>query len=352
MSEPTTPRTGRFVTRWPAAIAISAAAAIAVAVIVLAFLWPVVTAEAKDVPLGLVGPEQATSQVESALDEHADGVFDTTTYDTRDEAVDAIEQRKLYGAVVVGTEPEVIVASAASPAVATMLRSLAGTLQAQVSAQLAAAGQDPTSVTVAVTDVVPLVDEDPNGSGLVAIGFPIVLGGMLGGILISLLVAGVARRLTALAVYAVAAGTLVTLIAHTWFGILPGDFLALATGLSLAMLGTASFIVGMNALIGPPGIAVGAILTMLVGNPISAAAMPAQFLVGPWGQIGQYFVPGAAATLIRDLSYFPAADMTQPWLVLGAWAIAGVLLSALGHWRNREVVHIDALEEELPASGA
>ncbi|MFS0792493.1 hypothetical protein [Microbacterium sp. 1P10AE] len=51
-------------------------------------------------------------------------------------------------------------------------------------------------------------------------------------------------------------------------------------------------------------------------------------------------MPGASATLIRDLSYFPAADTTQPWLVLTAWAVVGLVLSAIGHWRSREVVHI------------
>ncbi|WP_051038701.1 hypothetical protein [Microbacterium sp. B19] len=267
-------------------------------------------------------------------------MFAPTTYADRDAAIDAIERRAVYGAVVAGRQPEVLLATAASPAVATALRGVAHGLQAQVSAQLAAAGQNPTAVAVTVTDVVPLVAADPNGAGIVAIGFPLVLGGLAGGILISLLVTGVARRITALVVYAAVAGTAVTLIAHTWFGILPGDALPLVAGVALAMLGTASFIVGLNALIGPPGIAVGAVTTMLIGNPLSAASMPVQFLAAPWGGVGQFFVPGASATLIRDLGYFPAADTTQPWLVLAAWALVGVVLSAIGHWRSREVVHL------------
>jgi len=44
--------------------------------------------------------------------------------------------------------------------------------------------------------------------------------------------------------------------------------------------------------------------------------------------------PGAAATLIRELSYFPAADMLFPWLVLTAWAVGGILLSLVGHFRE------------------
>jgi hypothetical protein len=43
--------------------------------------------------------------------------------------------------------------------------------------------------------------------------------------------------------------------------------------------------VGMTALIGPQGIAVGA--TLLIGNPISAAAQPPEFLPETWGAIDQ-----------------------------------------------------------------
>jgi hypothetical protein len=45
--------------------------------------------------------------------------------------------------------------------------------------------------------------------------------------------------------------------------------------------------VGMTALIGPQGIAVGAIITLLIGNPISAAAQPPEFLPETWGAIDQ-----------------------------------------------------------------
>lgn len=51
-------------------------------------------------------------------------------------------------------------------------------------------------------------------------------------------------------------------------------------------------------------------------------------------------MPGASASLIRDLGFFPAADTTQPRLVLAAWALVGVVVSAIGPWRSREVVHL------------
>ena len=101
-------------------------------------------------------------------------------------------------------------------------------------------------------------------------------------------------------------------ILQGWFGILRGQLLAERAGRRPVAVRHGRVIVGMNALIGRAGIAVGAVLTVLVGNPLSAAAQPLQFMVGPWGAIGQWFVPGASVTLLRDLSYFPDADSDLP----------------------------------------
>ncbi|MET0784726.1 MAG: hypothetical protein ABWY53_10400, partial [Leifsonia flava] len=182
--------------------------------------------------------------------------------------------------------------------------------------------------------------------------FPMVIGGMIGGVLISLLVTGVWRRFAALATYAVVAGLGLTAIMQTWFGILQGDFLLNSVAVGLSLLATASVIVGATALIGRVGIAVGALLTMLIGNPLSAATQPMQFLPGAWGEIGQFFVPGASTTLLRDLSYFPDADATQAWLVLGGWAVAGIVLSFLGHFRSQEVVHVEGALEAPRTTGS
>jgi hypothetical protein len=101
-------------------------------------------------------------------------------------------------------------------------------------------------------------------------------------------------------------------------------------------------ITGFVALMGRPGIARGVVTFLLVANPISAAAIPVEFLAEPWGAIGQWFPPGAAATLLRDLSYFPVADATFPWLVLAAWAAGGILLSMIGHFRTAGGAEPDA----------
>ncbi|UAJ81597.1 ABC transporter permease [Leifsonia sp. ZF2019] len=331
-------------------VVLAVGAAAAVLVVLLAFLWPTVTSSVKDLPIAIAGGSAQVAQVEKQLESSADGVFDITTAATRDDAVKLIETREVYGAIVLGDTPEVLTASANGAAVSQLLGQVAATIQTQANAQAAAAvqqaiaaGKAPAgtvapTITVTVTDVVPLSADDARGLGLSVSSFPLVLGGMLGGILISLLVAGSWRRLVAVVVYAVVGGLGVTAVLQGWLGILQGGFLLNSLAVGLSMFATAAFIVGMNALIGRAGIAVGSVLTMLVGNPLSAAAQPLQFMTGPWGEVGQWFVPGASVTLLRDLSYFPDADASGAWLVLLGWAALGLIGMLVGHFRNQRVV--------------
>lgn len=308
------------------AVVFGVVAAAIVALVALAFLWPVATSEAGDLPVGVVGGQ---------LPESADLPVDPTSLDSRDDAVRAIQEREVYGAYVVGPDGlEVLVAGAGGPAAVSLIQG--------VGAQLAAA-QD---AQVTTTDVVPLSEDDPTGAGLSAMGFPLVLGGIVGGVVISLLVAGVTRRLLALGVYAVLGGTLVAVVTGPLLGILSGHFWLEALAIGVGMLATASTVVGLNALLGAPGIAVGAVITMLIGNPISAATLPYQFIAGPWGTVGQYFVPGAGASLVREINYFPDASHVREWGVLLTWTAVGVLLSVLGHYRSSTPVHLPESELE------
>lgn len=333
-------------TPWSRLLVVGIALAAVLATIVLAFLWPTITASVKDLPIAIAGLSAQVSQLEDSLDERSPGTFEVAAVDDRDAAVDLIETREAYGAIVLGQQPEVLVSSAASPIVAQLLGSLAPVLQAQLAAAAAAQGiVPPAPISVEVSDVVPLASTDARGTVLAASSFPLLLGGMLGGIAISVGVIGVWRRVTALLVYALAGGFGLAGIMQGWFGALQGDYVVNAAAVSLALLAIGGVIVGFASVMGRPGIAVGPILFLLVANPIASAAQPLEFLAEPWGAIGQWFPPGAAATLLRELSYFPRADMLFPWLVLAVWAVAGILLSVLGHYRERGAATSAALEE-------
>lgn len=317
-------------TPWVRATAIALGLVVAVSTIVLAFLWPASTAEVKNLPVALVGPAAQIAAVETALSERAPDTFAFTEATDRDAAVELVESREVYGAIVIGPAPEVLTASAASPVVAQLLAGIAPVMQAKIAAELAAQGiQPPAPIVVEVTDVAPLAEADSRGAVLAASSFPIVIGGLLGGIAISLAIASVWRRVAAVAIYSVGAGLALAGILQGVFGALQGGYLVQSAAISLAILSISGVIVGLVSLLGRPGIPLSVVTFLLVANPISAAAQPVEFLAEPWGALGQWLPPGAAATLLRDLSYFPAADATFPWLVLAGWAVLGLAIAAL-----------------------
>ncbi len=338
---------------------------IVIAVLVMAFVWPAATSKPQNLPVGISGPTDRVAALETALAEQDPAPFTLTEVDSRDDAVAQIESRELYGAILLDG-PEVLVATAASPVSAQALRGVATQLQAQITEtaqaalvaqlqQLGAAlasgqapavppssGAAPEIPQVTVTDVVPPAETDPTGAGLAAASFPLTIGGMLGGILLSLLVAGAVRRLIGLLVFGVTAGALAALVMQTWFGLLQGDWLWNAAALGFGMAATAAFITGMNAVFGRPGLGIGAIITILVANPIAGATAPWQFLPEPWGQIGQFFVPGAASNLLRSLSYFPDAPTAPQWAILACWLVGGVVLTLIGHFRDQADMRVPA----------
>lgn len=352
-------------TRWRITIATAVGAAIAVAVVLLAFLWPSVTSTVHNLPVVVVGEGQEATVLAEQLS--SSGAFSVAAVDGRDAAVDAIESRAAYGAFVPGDAGiETIIASAASPVAAQALSQASATISAtmaqradqaqaaNVQAALATGNLDAVAQAVAatgapqvtVTDLVPLNPDDPRGTGLSLLGLPLAIGGMIGGVLISLLVTGLRRRVTAAAVYGIVGGLGVVGILQGWFGILSGTYLLNALAMGLGLFAIAMTIIGLESLLGRPGIPIGAVLTMFIGNPLSSLTAPKEFLPWHWGDIGQFFVPGATGTLLRDLSYFPNAATTTQWLTLAGWAAAGLLLAVLGRHRDEVALNLPSTLEE------
>lgn len=311
----------------PNAAILSIAGSLIVGLVVLAFLWPAKTMGAHDLPVGIAGPDAAVTAAKDAAQGHGQGAIDFVAAADRDDVIRQIETRETYGGIVLSATapPEVLTAPAGSAAATQLLTGLAAQLQAQVAQQ--AAVQGAVAPTVTVTEVVPLASSDPSGAGLAATSFPMMLGGMLGGVLVAMLVAGPLRRIAALGGFSAATGLVLALVLHTWFEFLQGNFWLNALALGVSILATAAFIVGCASLLGRAGIGIGVVVTMLLANPISAAATPWQFLASPWGAIGQFFVPGASNWLLRSLSYFPAADDAKQWWILIGWIVLGIALT-------------------------
>ena len=350
---------------WLKVIATSVLASLLVALVVLAFTWPTKTMETKNLPVSIAGPEVTVSQFEQSLKDQ--GIETLKQASSREDAERQIKQRETYGAIIFteGAAPEVLTAPAANAAATQMLNGVATQLNAQIQQKALAAktealtqavqaggeqgaqaaaqleqmkvqAEQASAMAVKTTAVVSLSESDSSGTGLAIAAFPLVIGGILGGSFSVLCVNGTWRRFATATLYSVIGGALTALILSTWFGFIPGDFATLWAAFSATYLATASFMIGMGALLVPSaGLGLSAVVTMFIGNPISGATMPSVFLPGAWGQIGQMLVPGASSTLLRSIAYFPEVATSDQWLVLGSWIAFGLLTGVIG-WALKE----------------
>ncbi|TXS46212.1 ABC transporter permease [Streptomyces sp. uw30] len=305
-----------------------------------AFAWPAARTAPRDLPLGVAGPTAATAQVEQQLNRH-EGAFDIHRYADEAAARDAIEDRTVYGAVVVTPQgPELLTASAASPAVAQLL-------QQAVGQQAAAEGTQVKSV-----DVVPTPANDPRGAALNSSVLPLALAGMAAGAVVTLLGLRGIRAVGALAGVAALIGLVAASIAHSWLGVLSGDWWAEAGVLGLTTLAVSAAVAGLAALVGTAGVGIMAATIMLIGNPFSGAASAPQMLPEPAGAIGQWLPPGAGTTLLRSVSFFDGAAATGPALTLAWWAALGLGAVLLGAaLKARGTSTEPATERELATVG-
>jgi hypothetical protein len=310
-------------------IARARAAALTLALVVLQFVmvaayaWSVTSAAPRNLPVAVTGPHAVVVAMTSRIEAAQPGAFRFIPAASTAQAEADITGRVAYGAIVAGAgAPDVLIAPAASPAAASVLTGLAAHL-------------DGTPASPAnVRDIAPSSAADPTGAGFGFTILPLMISSIIGGAALSLVIRRPAQRIAALLAFGVGGGLVTTAVAHTWLGILPGTFLALATATGLAVLAVAGGIAGLSALTAragkaPAGIALGAALIMLIGNPFSGITSAPEMLPGIWGTIGQLLPTGAVASLLRGAAYFDGARTTGAWIVLAAWAGLGLLLVAI-----------------------
>ncbi|GAA4140143.1 hypothetical protein [Actinomadura keratinilytica] len=303
-------------------------AGIIVAVVVVQFLmlvafaWPAARSAPQDLPIVVAGPQaQAVAQ---RLEQQRPGAFDVKTLPDEAAAREALTDRDAYGAIVTTPQgPQVLVASAASPAVAQVLQQLAQNMSPSA------------TPAVPVRDVVAADPDDPRGAGFGALALPLVMSSLAAAVIVTFLVHGIGRRAVAVTGIALLGGACAAALAQGWLSVLPGSYLAVAGVMALAIAAVAGVITGFTSVMGRPGIGVGAVLFMLIGNPLSAATSAPEMLPQPWGDLGQLLPPGAAATLLRSVAFFDGAGAGAPLAVLLCWIAFGALLMTVGGLRGR-----------------
>ncbi|MFD6109150.1 ABC transporter permease [Streptomyces yangpuensis] len=277
-----------------------------------AFAWPATRMAPRDLPLGVAGPAAAAAPLEQRLASH-EGAFEIHRYADEAAARTAVRDREVYGAVVVTPQgPHLLTASAASPVVAQLLT------------QAVAAQSPPGAPAVPVTDVVPTAAADARGAAFGASVLPLALAGVAAGALVSLSGLRGGRAVTAVLGAAALVGLTGAALAHSWLGVLTGNWWAEAGVLALTVAAVAGGVAGLHALLGKPGIGLGVLLVVLLGNPFSGAAGAPHLLPEPAGLVGQWLPPGAGGSLLRSVAFFDGADAAGPALVLSLWAVLGV----------------------------
>jgi hypothetical protein len=295
-------------------------------VLLIAFAWPAARSEPRDVPLAVAGPAPAVAQVEAGLDQAMPGGFEVTAVPDRAAAVQLIEDRDAYGAIVLDSaQPEVLTASAGGPVVAQMLTQLSTRLSPESPAK--------------VTDIVPLPKDDPRGAGLAAGALPLVLGGIIAAGALTQLVRSGSKRMIGAVAFAITGGLALAAVLQYWLGSFEGSYLGNAGVIAMSIAAISLTLLGLEWLLGTAGLALGGAVMMLLGNPLSGMTSAPEMLPSGWGALGQLLPPGAAGTALRSVSFFDGAGAARPLVVLTCWLVAGIALCALGAMKSQRAVH-------------
>ena len=164
----------------------------------------------------------------------------------------------------------------------------------------------------------------PRGAALASSVLPLVLAGILTGVVASLLALRGRERLGLLVVMSFLCGLAANLIVQSWLEVVEGNWIANAAVLSLTVLAIASFVAGALALFGAPGAVLAALVMVLIGNPFSGVGSAPELLPQPIGAIGQLMPPGAGGNLLRSTGYFDGAAAGGHIAVLLAWTLTGL----------------------------
>ncbi|MCA4751283.1 hypothetical protein A5768_32225 [Mycolicibacterium fortuitum] len=296
----------------------------AIAIVAIAFALPASRSKPHDVPVGVAGPQAATSQIAERLEQQAPGAFSVTYYPGENALREAILHRNVYGGIAFGPQgPTLLTATGGSPAVAQLLTQIGNGVAAH------------SGMPLHTEDLAPPTTQDPRGTGLAASALPITLAGILpAAALVLALRREVWTRLTAAIAFSALAGITVAALLRYVFGSIDSNLWGVAAGLTLGIAAAGLLMLGLGSLFGKVGLAVGAALALLLGNPLSGLTAAPEMLPASWGQLGQLLPQGATATLLRSTAYFNGAGADTAIIVLSCWVIVGLALVIMAALRR------------------
>ncbi|MFB7236899.1 DUF3533 domain-containing protein [Streptomyces sp. NPDC056269] len=304
----------------------------------------------RDVPFGVVAPQQVSAQLVGQLDRLPGAPLDPRAVAGEAAARSQILNREIDGALIVdpaGRTDTLLVASGGG----TVLSSALETILTRVEAT--------QQRTVRTVDVAPASSEDFDGLS----AFYLVVGWCVGGYICAAILAISAGsrpanreraiiRLGVLAVYSVLGGLGGAVIVGPVLGALPGSVAALWGLGTLVVFAVGAATLALQSVFGIVGIGLAILLIVVAGNPSAGGAFPLPMLPPFWNTIGPALPPGAGTWAARSIAYFKGNDMTGSMLVLSAWAVVGTVVTLVMSSLKRRPESEPIADEVDAASGA
>jgi hypothetical protein len=270
-------------------------------------------------PVGIVGSPQVVRAIDGELERSAPGSFKINAYGSLAAAQTAIRHRTVYGAFQPAPAPVLLIANAASPPVAALLKTVVGEVP------------HPPGQDVVVRDLVPLPPSDSSGATTFSALLSLILAGLLGTSLIFAVTGERPEtvRLVASVGLAIGAGLLTALVTNVLVSAFPGKFFEVWGVATLFVLAIGLPIAAFQAIFGVAGTAIGWLLFLVIGNPASGASSAPELLPTFWRAFSQRLPDGAAVTSMRDVVYFHGHGSSVALITLVLYAIIGAALALI-----------------------
>ncbi|MER7001651.1 hypothetical protein ABT297_01160 [Dactylosporangium sp. NPDC000555] len=275
------------------------------------------------IPVAVAAPPEALDDLVVKLDGLPGEPLEARAAFSEDAARRMIDERQVYGAFIVSSSDatdRLVIASAAGPGVATALTQIITPLE------------DAQERAFMIEDAKPALLGDARGLS----GFYLALGWVVGGYLVAIAVSTskgsrpanphrALIRLLSLAVYAALSGVGGAAIAGPLFGALDGHLAQLWWFGALLVFASGCCTMALQAAFGFVGSGLTVLLFVVLGNPSAGGAYPAPLLPPFWRAIGPWLPPGLGTEAIRGIVYFNGAGVQRAAIVLGGYALFGLV---------------------------
>lgn len=308
-------------TRPAVLVAAVAGLTLVITLMLVAFASPSVHSGAHSVPVGVVGDDGLAAALNDPENPDA---FEVSTFSSAEALREAVLDRDVVGGFVqTPGHLDIMTAAGAGTPYVTLLTTT-GT---------AIAGD---RLAVGTTELAPMTAQDPNGSGIASLALPLVFGGMMSNVALGAVLRGGRgrTRVAATLVFSVATGLATTAFLQFALDAVDGSFWLTAAGVAAGIAAISTTLLGLGNLLAGAGTALGAVIMLMLSNPLSGAAVGPYWLPRPWGDIGQLLPVGAATWVARSGAFFDGRGAGHGWVVLAVWFLFGALLVLLAHRRT------------------